>query len=91
MPELEKEFIEELAREWDESWPAPIVPQTEIKKFTGGLMANQTFLNLCSKGEGPPKFYLKRKAVIRKKVLIDWLLQQFHPGYEGVDLNKVGA
>ena len=57
-----------------DKWPSALVARTEIKKFTGGLIAPATMKNLDSLGKGP-----KTRVLSGKKVaydvdgLIEWL------------------
>lgn len=55
-------------------WPSSIVAQTEIGKFTGGLIHPRTFANLCSRGEGPVgKHKLGRKNFFDVDTVLEWL------------------
>lgn len=36
------------------SWPSPIIPRTEVGRFTGGTITPAFLANLDSQGLGPP-------------------------------------
>ena len=89
MEKRNSEFTKELARQWDKSWPSPIVPQKKIAEFTGGLVQKQTLINLCNSGNGPEgKFYIRNKAVWKKEDMLSWLLETLDTTYTGTDIKS---
>ena len=57
-----------------ENWKAPIVPRTEIDKFTGGVITEKYIANLDCQGKGPEgRFRIGRKIVYPTVELAAWL------------------
>jgi hypothetical protein len=57
-----------------DKWPSSLVARTEIKNFTGGMIASGTLANLESMGIGPEgSFKVGKKRVYTVQPLIKWL------------------
>lgn len=57
-----------------EKWGAPYVARTEVKKFSGGLIAVGTLANADCRGEGPEgAFRMGRKVAYQVESLVKWL------------------
>lgn len=67
---MENSVYEEMAA----NWPSDLLPRTEVKRFTGGIISEKYQANLDSQGRGPEgRFRIGRKVVYTKKSYVSWL------------------
>ena len=57
------------------NWPSDIVARDAIAKFSGKVLHPRSMSNLDSRGEGPPRFYFKRRVFYPIDPLIKWMEQ----------------
>ena len=58
-------------------WNAPVVPRSEIGRFSGGLLTAGAMANLDCDGKGPAgAFYIGRKLVYPIDQLIAWMRER---------------
>lgn len=62
-------------------WPSAAVAQTEIGRFSGGVLHSETMSNLCSRGEGPEgRYRVGRKVFYDAELLVKWLQDRMVEG-----------
>lgn len=60
-----------------EKWPSAVVAQTEVGKFSGGLINPRSLCNMNSLGLGPNgKYRLGRKVFYDIDVLVSWIRER---------------
>ena len=69
---IEKSFSEAFDR-MAINWPSEFIARTKIEEFTGGMITGKTVANYESRGEGPPKILIGRKAGYPKRLFVEWL------------------
>ena len=82
-------IIEQITKSMKDNWKSGIVPQKKVSEFTGGLLASQTIVNLCSQGKGPSeKIYIRGKACYPVDSFCEWLLEGMTGTYKGFEIRK---
>lgn len=67
---MENSVYEEMAK----NWPSELLPRTEVKHFTGGIISEKYLANLDSQGLGPEgRFRIGRKVVYTTRNFVTWL------------------
>lgn len=65
-----KDRFEQLVERWPSAW----VARTEVRRFSGGVIAGKTLANLASRGEAvPPSFRCGKKVCYSTQELADYL------------------
>ena len=62
--------FEALVKRWPSAW----VARSEVRRFSGGVIAGKTLANLASRGETvPPAFKVGKKVCYEAQELADYL------------------
>jgi hypothetical protein len=66
------ELTPEQIAELEQTLP-PAFARTEVPRLLGGVISSGRLANLDSAGEGPPRFYIGRKAGYLRRPFIEWM------------------